>query len=254
MRGKVRAVRQLIDGAGITPAHAEKSARKMGRAGLCGDHPRPCGEKARGSGTHSVTLGSPPPMRGKVNAISSPGRKPGITPAHAGKRQRSCRKACASRDHPRPCGEKMTRYMADLRYSGSPPPMRGKAMLYCAFSGGQRITPAHAGKSDPYYSARGGNGDHPRPCGEKIVRWATAASWAGSPPPMRGKGARPEPDKGISRITPAHAGKSDPYYSARGGNGDHPRPCGEKLTRTCQIALVQGSPPPMRGKAQCLAQ
>ena len=81
-------------------------------------------------------------------------------------------------------------------------------MLYCAFSGGQRITPAHAGKSDPYYSARGGNGDHPRPCGEKVGIGAVLRLAKGSPPPLRGKAAGVAYMPDGMRITPAHAGNS----------------------------------------------
>ena len=47
MRGKVNAHRHEPDGAGITPAHAGKSAADMVGWMPMGDHPRACGEKTQ---------------------------------------------------------------------------------------------------------------------------------------------------------------------------------------------------------------
>ena len=71
----------------------------------------------------------------------------GITPAHAGKSARRYVSRYSYRDHPRPCGEKI--YLGFYEYAdeGSPPPMRGKALLPVLTSVLNRITPAHAGKS-----------------------------------------------------------------------------------------------------------
>ena len=72
-------------------------------------------------------------------------------------------------------------------YEGSPPPMRGKVRNLnevCKYTG---ITPAYAGKSllpDFLFLA---NRDHPRLCGEKLVRGRLWKRKLGSPPPMRGK-------------------------------------------------------------------
>ena len=51
------------------------------------------------------------------------------------------------------------------------------------------------------------------------------------------------------RITPAHAGKSASPCSCSDPCGDHPRPCGEKFNRLTEDIELEGSPPPMRGKA-----
>ena len=90
-----------------------------------------------------------------------------ITPAHAGKRSACSMLRLASRDHPRPCGEKVCTPVAIMLDPGSPPPMRGKAavMYACACYGG--ITPAHAGKRGKDKDGGAGGEDHPRPCGEK---------------------------------------------------------------------------------------
>ena len=50
------------------------------------DHPRLCGEKHEEKFQNHVTIGSPPPMRGKVFPSDPIQKFIGITPAYAGKR------------------------------------------------------------------------------------------------------------------------------------------------------------------------
>ena len=66
---------------------------------------------------------------------------------------------------------------------------------------------------------------------------------------MRGKDASEKTTAVRSGITPAYAGKREGAKCAKINHKDHPRLCGEKriFLRYCQ--LLQGSPPPMRGKA-----
>ena len=71
---------------------------------------------------------------------------------------------------------------------------------------------------------------------------------AGSPPPMRGKGAEGGTNLRNIRITPAYAGKSLPHLPRLLWGWDHPRLCGEKFLATCGWGKHGGSPPPMRGK------
>ena len=71
-----------------------------------------------------------------------------------------------------------------------------------------RITPAYAGKraQQPYIFRH--RQDHPRLCGEKLIRDIVFQYPQGSPPPMRGKeqiAVQYAQDVGI---TPAYAGKS----------------------------------------------
>ena len=65
---------------------------------------------------------------------------------------------------------------------------------------------------------------------------------------MRGKAENFPVQSGWQGITPAYAGKSEGSLIWNKQTGDHPRLCGEKLPNVAQILLVQGSPPPMRGK------
>ena len=65
--------------------------------------------------------------------------------------------------------------------------MRGKVRLKFAQRGKYGITPAYAGKSEIGEAFRCEVQDHPRVCGEKIVRGLTENEKKGSPPRMRGK-------------------------------------------------------------------
>ena len=66
---------------------------------------------------------------------------------------------------------------------------------------------------------------------------------------MRGKEDKTAEAKYIMGITPAYAGKSRVSGIIQFGTGDHPRLCGEKSFYGCCVTQLQGSPPPMRGKA-----
>ena len=86
MRGKAALSGYDCTAGGITPAYAGKSADADSHKALGEDHPRLCGEKKHTLSTVSHRKGSPPPMRGKGKESTSDTRRPGITPAYAGKR------------------------------------------------------------------------------------------------------------------------------------------------------------------------
>ena len=112
--------------------------------------------------------------------------------------------------------------------------MRGKVNSSIDNLISQGITPAHAGKSKPPFTAFSDITDHPRTCGEK--RCCADNVWAGngSPPHMRGKVSKPKMANIHSRITPAHAGKS--------------------FSDFFKLSQSAGSPPHMRGKVKSLYQ
>ena len=93
------------------------------------------------------------------------------------------------------------------------------------------ITPAYAGKSHCFAVPRVDVKDHPRLCGEKMVRCFKCGNSPGSPPPMRGKVAQFYFSQIVYRITPAYAGKSFRHLSSATIQQDHPRLCGEKVCR-----------------------
>ena len=70
-----------------------------------------------------------------------------ITPAHAGKTAAPHTELLFQTDHPRACGENYTREGSRAVVRGSPPRMRGKHPSLEFLGRGERITPAHAGKT-----------------------------------------------------------------------------------------------------------
>ena len=248
MRGKgdLRPCRALL--AGITPAHAGKRPRRSETVPNTWDHPRACGEKSCCTVTASPGLGSPPRMRGKGSARSSPRECSRITPAHAGKSHRSHCRFFAQRDHPRACGEKFSAAASSTASKGSPPRMRGKALDCRAGLAAAGITPAHAGKRSMMQSWRVQSMDHPRACGEKIGAPVGVLCNPGSPPRMRGKVRAVTMTLLVMGITPAHAGKRYICKDYSYKYWDHPRACGEKWRATSRGPNTQGSPPRMRGK------
>ena len=187
-------------------------------------------------------------MRGKGGLGQNARFKARITPAYAGKRVKISLKFRASEDHPRVCGEKFQRSIRLPVRSGSPPRMRGKVCTYSATEHGYGITPAYAGKSRPDPEPDAGTGDHPRVCGEKSAPMYPVPPVTGSPPRMRGKEKREVDEKQPCGITPAYAGKSADLFEGQTLPRDHPRVCGEKVLDQAVQALLQGSPPRMRGK------
>ena len=172
----------------------------------------------------------------------------GITPACAGKRFFSGLVSRVPWDHPRMCGEKLAFFVFCPYVLGSPPHMRGKGRVRHVFLPFSGITPAHAGKSSILVAHWSAVWDHPRTCGEKSGSMSNFSRCSGSPPHMRGKVPYHDNAWFLTRITPAHAGKSHFATSFHLNRRDHPRTCGEKRFNRDQIILTTGSPPHMRGK------
>ena len=85
MRGKATGRKSTESVNRITPAYAGKS-REPRQADTCEwDHPRLCGEKQFSTAQTTITVGSPPPMRGKGKVRYLRRCTERITPAYAGK-------------------------------------------------------------------------------------------------------------------------------------------------------------------------
>ena len=152
MRGKGRLGHEAYSCDRITPAYAGKRLLMLSASRSAADHPRLCGEKDRVIVEKIIFEGSPPPMRGKGCDNLAGYVCPGITPAYAGKSRRPCNRPLRRWDHPRLCGEKGIHNTSHICRMGSPPPMRGKDILYTLRYRGMRITPAYAGKSVVFLS------------------------------------------------------------------------------------------------------
>ena len=146
------------------------------------------------------------------------------------------------------CGEKPRHVPVHRQRVGSPPRVRGKAIIGGTPPTPAGITPACAGKSMFRASVAPPAGDHPRVCGEKLPSDRQAHSQSGSPPRVRGKVFCYVAFDVCSRITPACAGKRHHTHTLCAIRRDHPRVCGEKSIKPTITAHVVGSPPRVRGK------
>ena len=105
--------------------------------------------------------------------------------------------------------------------------MRGKHIANAELYNPSGITPADAGKTGIERRFNRFQWDHPRGCGENLTVCRIITFRPGSPPRMRGKLNFSCSLLGVTRITPADAGKTQPEASACEDGWDHPRGCGE---------------------------
>ena len=145
-------------------------------------------------------------MRGTVEANYQQTPIDRITPAHAGNRADGSLHRCSGQDHPRACGEQPEGVTGIGYGAGSPPRMRGTALVRLSLALPMRITPAHAGNSIDSMVSGKLVGDHPRACGEQGSPGSHRVPGSGSPPRMRGTALDISDEIRIVRITPAHAG------------------------------------------------
>ena len=146
------------------------------------------------------------------------------------------------------CGENGSLSLVNKWLRGSPPRVRGKAVVLTWEQGAARSTPACAGKTTPTRSCLCRRWDHPRVCGENSRLSSCAHSVRGSPPRVRGKLLETLTHKLDGRITPACAGKTRPTDSGVRRFWDHPRVCGENVVDVIRGIFGTGSPPRVRGK------
>ena len=167
-------------------------------------------------------------MRGKGHLTLAVSHMHRITPAYAGKRRLRSSGDTRGWDHPRVCGEKLSKASNVTVKAGSPPRMRGKVcgIQPALVVGG--ITPAYAGKRHSQCATWRAWRDHPRVCGEKFLSKLLSFGILGSPPRMRGKGCNLARGVRPDGITPAYAGKRMPVFIVYESSQDHPRVCGEK--------------------------
>ena len=174
-------------GGRIGPACAGKRYEPLIKERVGEDHPRMCGEKLVCSWAGWKKVGSPPHVRGKVQAVLVNTFCVRITPACAGKRAAVPVGPFLLRDHPRMCGEKIKpKDLIGIPW-GSPPHVRGKGLCVGLVLRAVRITPACAGKRMLPAVFFDCPADHPRMCGEKYGGYKRGRLGGGSPPHVRGK-------------------------------------------------------------------
>ena len=171
---------------GIIPAYAGNTRSRSFCRVRRRDHPRVCGEHKRPNYPLRRVKGSSPRMRGTPWSCRGRRIAGGIIPAYAGNTMAAIISSNRCRDHPRVCGEHKPLELSRFAQSGSSPRMRG-TLADCDISGFVwGIIPAYAGNTKDSIYRRIVPRDHPRVCGEHLVRCCSSPVASGSSPRMRG--------------------------------------------------------------------
>ena len=152
-----------------------------------------------------------------------------------------------SRDHPRMCGEHHGSRAGSSLVLGSSPHVRGARRRWGRFRCPRGIIPACAGSTRAKRTGTPYRRDHPRMCGEHILRGLQFRGLQGSSPHVRGA---PQDDLTTSIMTgiiPACAGSTCATPQTYNRQRDHPRMCGEHPLWLLEHDLNVGSSPHVRG-------
>ena len=165
-----RGKRPLLFGAwglaGLIPAHAGKTSRRLSLCQLEAAHPRSRGENGLCCSVRGAWQGSSPLTRGKRTYSTVSPSLLGLIPAHAGKTLRAYREPRGYRAHPRSRGENPIPSIVRDTYGGSSPLTRGKLLFRFWSVALMGLIPAHAGKTTTRDVAQVTQTAHPRSRGE----------------------------------------------------------------------------------------
>ena len=168
-------------------------------------------------------------MRGTAETLQIVAHGRRIIPACAENSRSPSSTTRTCRDHPRVCGEQLSRLRYEQTVPGSSPRVRGTVIGQRQRAIDPGIIPACAGNSLKTADIVERHRDHPRVCGEQFaVSWITKY-WAGSSPRVRGTVIEYDLKSAHSGIIPACAGNSAMPTSASRAPWDHPRVCGEQM-------------------------
>ena len=246
-RGKPPSAPVMYPCTRLIPAHAGKTPRRLPIRSRRPAHPRSRGENQ----THPLCGfepgGSSPLTRGKQRLPRRRARMIRLIPAHAGK---TPRRACAAASvwaHPRSRGENESIWRARIG-GGSSPLTRGKPATIRSYMRKGRLIPAHAGKTPDDLRRQHHRTAHPRSRGENLANARIETPSLGSSPLTRGKPSCPAATSRMSRLIPAHAGKTRTSCRAATLRRAHPRSRGENNTTLTLSTWNDGSSPLTRGK------
>ena len=165
-RGKHAGRNAAAVGPGLIPAHAGKTDALERRQGLHEAHPRSRGENQTDGLVVTPREGSSPLTRGKHGPGPARYRSRGLIPAHAGKTKARAYQARVWWAHPRSRGENPDCGVRVFLSEGSSPLTRGKRGSAPATRVGDRLIPAHAGKTPSRQATTPISTAHPRSRGE----------------------------------------------------------------------------------------
>ena len=138
--------------------------------------------------------------------------------------------------------------MPDHAYPGSSPLTRGKLGCPLRTDQGQRLIPAHAGKTTRLTARPPAPSAHPRSRGENLVAAVDTMPLTGSSPLTRGKRGFEDSGHRQIRLIPAHAGKTARVVEQQPPEAAHPRSRGENWKLIVLAPPQVGSSPLTRGK------
>ena len=229
-----------------------------------------CGEQADSSSGLPKVRGSSPRVRGAGVPELDASRAQGIIPACAGSSYFIPSAVLELWDHPRVCGEQVTRNSTSRSSPGSSPRVRGAVAIRQFVYHGLGIIPACAGSRRRMSVPWATWGDHPRVCGEQVPADLREKVDRGSSPRVRGAARVLESEEGTlgssprvrgadrcvgvrylgEGIIPACAGSRSAISRCVSGGRDHPRVCGEQGVLHYGRLAVAGSSPRVRGAAE----
>ena len=130
---------------------------------------------------------------------------------------------------------------------GSSPLVRGTPIVHGSVTSLMGIIPACAGNTREYATGHARAPDHPRLCGEHVVRLPDKDDKEGSSPLVRGTPQIEAAYSSGAGIIPACAGNTYGKVGLGYGSGDHPRLCGEHHHQPSNQNTGKGSSPLVRG-------
>ena len=145
------------------------------------------------------------------------------------------------------CGEHPQLTAGDVQKAGSSPHVRGALDLLSRLTSVPGIIPACAGSTHTMQALRSIPGDHPRMCGEHLVKQIESLRDEGSSPHVRGALCHRLAIGLPSGIIPACAGSTATKAGSALHSGDHPRMCGEHCAPSALRSVGEGSSPHVRG-------
>ena len=209
------------------PACAGNAPSLLLKASQSAVHPRVCGERAAIREHGGSEIGSSPRVRGTRRLSHDSRLRNRFIPACAGNAPRFWIGCCTGPVHPRVCGERLLRLIAQNCIGGSSPRVRGTLVAPFMFNHDFRFIPACAGNAAIRAASEAFRSVHPRVCGERIDKVNAKNGEGGSSPRVRGT------------RTVQRAGDQ--------GRTVHPRVCGERVKWWAATPFVAGSSPRVRG-------
>ena len=230
------------------PRHAGKTHETPAKKGSSGAHPHSRGENEALAASDATDKGSSPLTRGKLGVGLDSLEETRLIPTHARKTSSPARRSSRCRAHPRSRGENAAGIASVALTQGSSPLTRGKLQIGELTPPAHRLIPARTGKTCLCRLRAGSARAHPRSRGENHGAYYGTSGVPGSSPLTRGKLLCGCARRRLSRLIPAHAGKTLRGSRPPAGSRAHPHSHGENTRKMGLAAIVTGSSPLTRGK------